>query len=295
MVSVERIVEFGAIESEAPLNTDLDQNLQAKDWPKTDTSITVNDLTVRYRKNLLPALDGISFQIMAGQRVGIVGRTGSGKSTLVQAFLRILEAESGLIEIGGTDISLIGLHKLRTSIAVIPQLPVLFSGSTIRENLDPFLKYSESKLYDALEAVQLKTVIDALPAKLDSLVADGGSNFSVGQRQLLCLARALLLNNQIIILDEPTANVDSNTDYLLQNTLRDRFSGATIISVAHRLDTIIAYDRIAVLGHGKLLEFGTPSELLSRDEGHFSLMVESTGEAMARYLRNKVNGTTQNC
>lgn len=113
---------------------------------------------------------------------------------------------------------------------------------------------------------------------------------SVGQRQLLCLARALLLNNQIIILDEPTANVDSNTDHLLQNTLRDRFSGATIISVAHRLDTIIAYDRIVVLGHGQLLEFGSPSELLSRDEGHFSSMVESTGEAMARHLRNKVNG-----
>lgn len=177
MVSVERIIEFGAIESEALLETDLDENLQVKDWPKRDASITVKDLTIRYRKNLPPALHGISFQIMAGERVGIVGRTGSGKSTLVQAFLRILEAESGSIDIGGTDISLIGLHKLRTSIAVIPQLPVLFSGSTIRQNLDPFLKYSESKLYDALEAVQLKSAINDLPAKLDSLVADGGSNF----------------------------------------------------------------------------------------------------------------------
>ena len=127
-------------------------------------------------------------------------------------------------------------------------------------------------------------VIDALPGRLNASVADGGANFSVGQRQLLCLTRAVLLHNQIVVLDEPTANVDSNTDRLLQKTLRERFSGATIISIAHRLDTIIDYDRILVLGEGKVLEFGTPSELLSKDEGHFLSMVKSTGDAMAELL-----------
>ena len=280
MVSVERIIEFGNLSPEAPLEADRDRDFK----PDKDTSIKVKNLTTRYRSNLPVCLDGVSFQIEAGQRVGVVGRTGSGKSSLVQALFRILEAETGSIEINGIDISSIGLHKLRTSMAVIPQFPVLFSGCTIRENLDPFSKYSENNIREALEAVQMIDVIDALPGRLNASVADGGANFSVGQRQLLCLTRAVLLHNQIIVLDEPTANVDSNTDRLLQKTLRERFSGATIISIAHRLDTIIDYDRILVLGEGKVLEFGTPSELLSKDEGHFLSMVKSTGDAMAELL-----------
>jgi len=284
MVSVERIIEFGSLPPEASLETNLDD--QYKDWPN-DTSITVKDLTVRYRSNLPTCLEKVSFQIEAGQRVGVVGRTGSGKSSLVQALFRVLEAESGSIEISGVDISRIGLNKLRTSMAIIPQLPVLFGGCTVKENLDPFDKYDECSIREALSAVQMINEIDDLPGGLDSLVTEGGLNFSVGQRQLLCLARAILLNSRILVLDEPTANVDAHTDQLVQTTLKERFSGATIISVAHRLDTIINYDRILVLGNGKLLEFGTPKDLLSRDDGHFTSMVQSTGNSVAEVLRSR--------
>jgi ATP-binding cassette subfamily C (CFTR/MRP) protein 4 len=214
-------------------------------------------------------------------------RTGSGKSSLVQALFRILEAEEGSIEVGGVDISLLGLHTLRTSMAVIPQSPVLFSGCTVRENLDPFGKCDEANIRHALGAVQMSGAIDDLPHGLDTLVAERGSNFSVGQRQLLCLARAILLKKRILVLDEPTANVDTNTDQLLQHTLKENFSEATIISVAHRLDTIIDYDRILVLGEGRVLEYGSPSELLSKEEGHFASMVRSTGESMAEILHEK--------
>lgn len=286
MVSVERIVEFGGVSSEAPLEKDLDREL--KDWPGKNTAIEINDLTTRYRSNLPVCLDGISFQVQAGERLGVVGRTGSGKSSLVQALFRMLEAESGSILINGLDISTVGLQKLRTSMAVIPQFPILFSGCTIRENLDPFSRYSEDHILNALEAVQMIQTIEALPEKLNAPVVDGGANFSVGQRQLLCLARAILLQNQIIVLDEPTANVDSNTDRLLQETLREKFSEATIISVAHRLETIIDYDKILVLGGGKVLEFGTPLDLISKTEGHFLTMVKNTGDAMSEILVKRV-------
>lgn len=171
--------------------------------------------------------------------------------------------------------------------AVIPQSPVLFSGCTIRENLDPFGKYDEPRILESIEAVQMLEAIGDLPRGIDTQVAEGGSNFSVGQRQLLCLARAVLLQNRILVLDEPTANVDMKTDQLLQKTLRETFDGATILSVAHRLDTIIDYDRVLVLGNGRVLEFGSPAELLSRGEGYFSSMVNSTGEAMSKILRQK--------
>ena len=285
MVSVERIIEFGNLPPEAPL--EVDQDLILQNWPEKDASIKVDNISTRYRSKLPLCLDGVSFQVEAGQRVGIVGRTGSGKSSLVQTLFRILEVESGSIEINGIDISAIGLHKLRKSMAIIPQFPILFSGCTIKENLDPFSHYDEKYIREALESVQMIEAIDNLPGKLNALVADGGANFSVGQRQLLCLARAILLNSQIIVLDEASANIDSNTDHLLQQTLREKFASATIISVALRLDTIIDYDRILVLGEGKVLEFGTPFELLSNEEGHFLSMVKSTGPSMAQVLFEK--------
>jgi ATP-binding cassette subfamily C (CFTR/MRP) protein 4 len=205
----------------------------------------------------------------------------------MQALFRILEAEEGSIRIGNVDISRLGLHKLRTSISAIPQSPVLFSGCTVRESLDPFGRCDDGELLTALADVQMYDAIESLPQGLDTLVAEGGSNFSVGQRQLLCLARAVLLKNKILVLDEPTANVDTNTDKLLQKTLRENFSDATIISIAHRLDTIMDYDRVLVLGNSKVLEFGSPKELLGREGGHFASMVESTGETMAGLLREK--------
>lgn len=282
MVSVERLHEFHGLPSEAPFKLDHDKSID-KDWPLSP-SIIVNDLTVRYRASLPVCLDGLSFAVGAGERLGVVGRTGSGKSSMVQSLLRLLETEKGFIEIDGIDISSIGLQRLRTSMAVIPQSPVLFSGYTVRDNLDPFNKYADDTIWDALEAVQMVDAVKALPLQLGAAVAHEGSNFSVGQRQLLCLARAVLLRNNIIVLDEPSANVDSKTDQLLQKTLRERFSDATIISVAHRLDTIIDYDKVLVLGDGKMMEFGSPSDLLSKEDGHFLALVNSTGEEMAKAL-----------
>jgi ATP-binding cassette subfamily C (CFTR/MRP) protein 4 len=187
--------------------------------------------------------------------------------------------------VDGVDISELGLHKLRTGLSVINQYPVLFSGCTVRENLDPFGRYSKEEVVEALTDVQMIEVVNALPQGMNSQVADGGMNFSVGERQLLCLARAMLQKSKILVLDEPTANVDGRTDKLLQQAVDKSFKGATIISVAHRLDTIIENDLILVLGRGEVLEFGSPSELLSIEDGQFTSMVNDTGAEMSRALK----------
>jgi ATP-binding cassette subfamily C (CFTR/MRP) protein 4 len=187
--------------------------------------------------------------------------------------------------VDGVDISELGLHKLRTGLSVINQYPVLFSGYTVRENLDPFGRYSKEEVVEALTDVQMIEVVNALPQGMNSQVADGGMNFSVGERQLLCLARAMLQKSKILVLDEPTANVDGRTDKLLQQAVDKSFKGATIISVAHRLDTIIENDLILVLGRGEVLEFGSPSELLSIEDGQFTSMVNDTGAEMSRALK----------
>jgi ATP-binding cassette subfamily C (CFTR/MRP) protein 4 len=245
MVSVERITEFGNLSQEPPLKTQVDE--ENEHWPM-DGSIIVKNLRARYRLNLPYCLDDVTFSIASGTRTGIVGRTGSGKSSLVQALFRILEADEGSIEIGGVNINSIGLHKLRTSMAVISQMPVLFGGRTLKENLDPFNEFDPASIRIALSSVQIIDTIDKLPYVLDSPVVEGGYNFSVGQRQLL------YLESKILVLDEPTTNIDSGTDMLLQQTLKEQISEATIITVAHRLDTIIDYDRIIALNDGKVLE-----------------------------------------
>ena len=287
MVSVERIWEFGnSIPQEAPLQTEMD--LEHEDWPK-EPSIVVENLCVRYRENLPPCLSNVSFAVSPGERVGVVGRTGAGKTSLLQALFRVLEAEAGSIQIGGVAISQLGLHKLRTNMAVITQAPVLFSGCTIRENLDPYPSSSADtlRLEEALRSVHMWETIQSIPEGVDGLVAESGTNFSVGQRQLLCLARACLADCKILILDEATANVDQATDTLLQQTLRERFSSATIIAIAHRLETIMDYDKVLVLGNGSVVEFGPPCQLLQNKEGVFTSMVESTGTSMAVVLKDK--------
>jgi ATP-binding cassette, subfamily C (CFTR/MRP), member 4 len=256
------------------------------DWPSSG-SITVRNLSVRYRSNLPLSLKNISFTVPSGKRLGIVGRTGSGKSTLVQALFRIIESEEGSILIDGVDIKHLGLHKLRKGMAVISQHPTLFSGCTIRENLDPFHEYTDGDIMDSLSSVQMIRAINDLPQGIHTPVAESGSNFSVGERQLLCLARAILQKSKILVLDEPTANVDSKTDKLLQEAVSNAFLGSTIISVAHRLDTIIGNDIILVLGEGKVLEFGTPADLVSNPNSFFNAMLDDTGEIMAADLRRK--------
>jgi len=283
LVSVERVSGFCRVSAEPPLFIEEDKN--ARDWPQ-EGNIDVHDLKVRYRASLPAALSNVSFQIKSGQRVGVVGRTGSGKSTLVQAIFRLLNAEEGNISIDGRDITSVGLNKLRTEISCIPQVPVLFSGCSLRENLDPFSKYEDAAVWHALRDVQMEEAVQDTPGGLNGIIAEGGSNWSCGQRQLLCLARAILRKSKILVLDEPTANVDSRTDVLLQRAVTKSFPNSTVIAVAHRLDTIIDYDMILVFGQGELLEFGTPAELISR-QGHFASMVKDTGEEMSKQLRQK--------
>lgn len=284
MISVERALEYTELLPEASLRVESDEAI-ANCWPENG-SIEVQNLSIRYRETLPLSLDSVSFTIPFGHRVGIVGRTGSGKSTFVQALFRLIEAESGTISIAGIDISNLGLHKLRTGMSVISQHPVLFGGCTVRENLDPFQSSSDEQIMSALEDVQMMKVVNSLPFGVNSRIAGNGDNFSTGQRQLLCLARAILQKSKILVLDEPSSNIDSQTDKLIQEAVRKSFKGATIISIAHRLDTIIDNDHVLVLGSGKVLEFGSPSELLSLN-GHFASLVNETGHDMAESLKKK--------
>jgi len=284
MVSVERVSAYGSISSEASLTTALDS--KRTKWPKNGT-IHIHNLSVRYRPELPLSITSLSCIIQSGHRIGVVGRTGSGKSTFVQSLFRLLEAETGSITIDGTDISLLGLHKLRLNMSVIPQVPVLFSGCSIKENLDPFNSFTEDSIWNALTQVQMSNTVQQLPQKLHSLVAEGGSNFSVGQRQLFCLARAILRKSKILVLDEPTANVDKKTDSFIQQTIATTFTNSTLIAVAHRLDTIIDYDCVLVLANGKLVDYGSPSSLLTDKSSLFSSMVDDTGKITSRELRKK--------
>lgn len=283
MVSVERVLAFGKIESEAPLEIEGDKELLATGWP-SQGAIAYEDLSVRYRSSLPLALDSFAFSIPPGSRVGVVGRSGSGKSTLMQTLFRLLEAENGRIVIDGIDVSKLGLHALRTKISVIPQLPTLFSGCSVRENLDLFGLHSDESVRKVIADCHLTQMVDDLPNGLDSPVLEG--SFSTGQRQLLCLARALLCKNKILVLDEATASVDRRTDQLLQDALHASFHDGTILAIAHRLDTIIDFDYCLVLGGGTLLEAGSPAELI-RSGGAFASMVADTGDTMSSELKQR--------
>ncbi|KAG7350940.1 multidrug ABC transporter permease/ATPase [Nitzschia inconspicua] len=289
MVSVERVLSFGKIEPEAPLELENDETLDPS-WP-SHGAVEVRELSVRYRPSLPLALDRATFSVPNGSRVGVVGRTGSGKSTVVQTLFRLLEADKGSIEIDNVNIANIGLHRLRTSISVIPQVPTLFSGCTVRENLDLFNIHTDEAIHKALQDAHMSDVISELPKGIHSPVSEGGSNFSVGQRQLLCLARAILSKNKLLILDEATASVDRRTDQMLHESLHESFGDATIIAVAHRLDTVIEHDYILVLGQGKVLEFGSPADLL-RSGGAFSKMVDDTGDISSKDLRQRAFNRT---
>ncbi|XAR57080.1 Xenobiotic-transporting ATPase [Bertholletia excelsa] len=260
MVSVERIKQFIRIPSEAPWRQP--SYLPAPDWP-TSGDININDLKVRYRPNTPLVLKGITIDIKGGEKIGVVGRTGSGKSTLVQVLFRLVEPSGGKIVIDGLDICELGLHDLRSRFGIIPQDPVLFEG-TVRSNIDPIGLYSDTDIWKALERCQLKDVVASKPEKLDAEVVDGGDNWSVGQRQLLCLGRVMLKRSKILFLDEATASVDSQTDGILQKVIREDFSSCTIISIAHRIPTVMDCDRVLVMDAGRVKEFDAPARLLER-------------------------------
>ncbi|KAK0578361.1 hypothetical protein LWI29_009118 [Acer saccharum] len=284
--SVERIGTYIELPSEAPLI--IESNRPPPGWPSSG-AIKFEDVVLRYRPELPPVLHGLSFQISPSDKVGIVGRTGAGKSSMLNTLFRIVELERGRILIDDYDIAKFGLMDLRKVLGIIPQSPVLFSG-TVRFNLDPFSEHNDADLWEALERAHLKDVIRRNSLGLDAEVSEAGENFSVGQRQLLSLARALLRRSKILILDEATAAVDVRTDALIQKTIREEFKSCTMLIIAHRLNTIIDCDRILLLDAGQVLEYDTPEELLLNEGSAFSKMVQSTGAANAEYLRSLVLG-----
>ena len=287
MNAAERVLEYANLTTETQDGTDVPAS-----WP-SEGKLEVKDLVVGYAEGLPDILKGLSFSIDKHQRVGIVGRTGAGKSSLTLAIYRFLEARSGSIHIDGIDISRIKLFDLRNRLAIIPQDPVLFSG-TIRSNIDPFDQLEDYALKEALERVHLShspasrnEAVDPASETSDSNVnifdslsspiSEGGGNLSQGQRQLLCLARAIVARPKIMILDEATSAVDMATDLLIQRSIREEFSNTTLVVIAHRLSTIADFDRILVLEDGKAVEFGRPEELLEQ-RGVFWSMVGDSGE-----------------
>uniref|UniRef100_A0A3Q1B0Y1 ATP-binding cassette sub-family C member 5 n=1 Tax=Amphiprion ocellaris TaxID=80972 RepID=A0A3Q1B0Y1_AMPOC len=241
------------------------------DWPQQG-ELVFRDVEMRYQENLPLVLNKISCTIRPKEKVGIVGRTGSGKSSLGVVLFRLVERYGGSILIDGVDISDIGLADLRSKLSIIPQDPVLFSG-TVRSNLDPFNQYSEQQIWDALDRSHMKECVSQLPLKLESEVVENGDNFSVGERQLLCVARALLRQCKVLILDEATAAMDAETDALIQETIRSSFQDCTTLTIAHRLHTVLASDRIMVLNQGQVVEFDVPSRLLANENSRLCSML----------------------
>uniref|UniRef100_A0A672I7Q8 ATP-binding cassette, sub-family C (CFTR/MRP), member 2 n=1 Tax=Salarias fasciatus TaxID=181472 RepID=A0A672I7Q8_SALFA len=271
IVAVERVSEYIEIENEAEWVTDT---RPPKDWPEAGR-LQFENYKVRYRPGLDLVLHGITCDIGSAEKIGIVGRTGAGKSSLTNCLFRIIEAAEGRILIDGIDIAKLGLHDLRSNLTIIPQDPVLFCG-TLRMNLDPFDKFSDEDVWKVLELSHLKDFAAGLKEGLQHEVSEGGENLSVGQRQLLCLARALLRKSRILILDEATAAVDLETDNLIQNTIRKEFSSCTVLTIAHRLHSIMDSSRVMVLDAGRIVEFDTPQNLLS-NKGHFYAMAKDAG------------------
>merc|ERR1712232_710227 len=224
-------------------------------------------------------MGNLNFTVNGGEKIGVCGRTGSGKSSLMIALFRISELEKdGHIKIDDVNIGEIGTAALRLNISIIPQDPVMFSN-TIRYNLDPFKTKSDEELWYVLKKVEMGEVIASLPKGLDAAVSEGGENFSQGQRQLLCIARSLLRKPKILVMDEATASIDNETDAAIQRMIRDNFADTTVLTIAHRLNTIMDSDRILVLEDGNLAELDTPENLLAKPDGHFKAMVDKSKEA----------------
>ncbi|BFG16207.1 hypothetical protein CerSpe_024800 [Prunus speciosa] len=269
MISVERILQFTHIPSEAPLV--IEDCRPVPEWPMAG-KIELENIHVQYNPALPTVLKGITCTFPGGKKIGVVGRTGSGKSTLIQALFRIVELSGGQILIDGVDISKIGLQDLRSRLSIIPQDPILFQG-TMRTNLDPLQQHSDQELWEVLNQCRLAEIVRQDQRLLDAPVAEDGENWSVGQRQLVCLARVLLKKRKILVLDEATASIDTATDILIQETIRKETSGCTVITVAHRIPTVIDNDLVLVLGEGKVLEYDSPTRLREDSSSAFSKLV----------------------
>ncbi|KAF8977715.1 hypothetical protein BGZ46_007163 [Entomortierella lignicola] len=301
--SIERIMEYTTMPLEPPAIIEAHRPPAA--WP-TGGNIEIKDLEVKYASDLETVIHGVSFTVASHQKIGVVGRTGSGKSTLALSLFRFVEPVAGSIHIDGINICDIGLEDLRSRLTIIPQDPMLFAG-TIRSNLDPFNDHLDSDLWEVLRRVHLvgyeqqqesasteTSTTHISFSSLDNPVSEGGSNFSQGQRQLLCMARALLRNSKVIVMDEATASIDFAIDRLIQTAIQQEFKNSTVLCIAHRLNTIITYDKVLVLDHGKVLEYDTPANLLDSSKGkrtHFREMCERSGEldVLLELLRNHEN------
>ncbi|PSC67462.1 hypothetical protein C2E20_8853 [Micractinium conductrix] len=271
--SVERLVHYWGLPQEAPAKKPEVE--PEPEWPQ-DGMIEYKDVWMRYRPELEPVLQGVSFTVAPGEKVGIVGRTGSGKSSLIVTLFRLVEPYQGAIMLDGRNLLELGLDDVRGRIAAIPQDPVLFSGS-VRTNLDPYNRHSDAELWDALGHVALKEVVAALPEGLSARVAENGENFSVGQRQLLCVGRALLRQPRVLVADEATASVDSETDSLIQRTIRREFKHSTVLTIAHRINTILDSSKVLVMEAGVVKEFDSVPALMGRSQSTFKSMVIEAG------------------
>lgn len=278
MTAVERIMEYTNIQKEPPLESSS-ENKPAANWPDKGR-VEFRNVCLSYTPGGDFVLKHMSFVVKPTEKIGIVGRTGAGKSSLISALFRLSFLE-GEIYIDGIGTSKLGLHDLRSKISIIPQEPLLFAG-TLRENIDPFEEYTDDELWESLEEVELKEAVSA--SGLYGKVSDGGANFSVGQRQLLCLARAIVRKNKILVLDEATANVDPQTDALIQKTIRKRFENCTVFIIAHRLNTVMDCDKFIVMDAGHMVEFNHPYLLLKQEQGYLYDMVQQTGPEMALVL-----------
>uniref|UniRef100_A0A8C4RSA6 ATP-binding cassette, sub-family C (CFTR/MRP), member 8b n=1 Tax=Erpetoichthys calabaricus TaxID=27687 RepID=A0A8C4RSA6_ERPCA len=242
-------------------------------WPQQG-EIQIQNLSVRYDSTLKPVLKHVNAHIFPGQKVGICGRTGSGKSSFSLAFFRMVDTFEGRIIIDGIDIAKLPLQTLRSRFSIILQDPFLFSG-TIRFNLDPERKCTDSMLWEALEIAQLKPVVKALPGGLDAMVTEGGENFSLGQRQLFCLARAFVRKSSVLIMDEATASIDMATESILQKVVMTAFTDRTVVTIAHRVHTILNADLIIVMRRGVIVESDRPEVLLDNEDSVFASFVQA--------------------
>ncbi|XAR56775.1 Xenobiotic-transporting ATPase [Bertholletia excelsa] len=269
IISVERVLQYSSIPSEPPLV--IEECRPDGHWP-TFGEVNIRALQVRYAEHMPLVLRGITCTFHGGMKTGIVGRTGSGKSTLIQTLFRIVEPAAGEILIDGIKISTIGLHDLRSRLSIIPQDPTMFEG-TVRSNLDPLEEYTDEQIWESLDKCQLGDEVRKKEGKLDSAVTENGENWSMGQRQLVCLGRVLLKKSKVLVLDEATASVDTATDNLIQQTLKQHFTDCTVLTIAHRITSVLDSDMVLLLDHGLVMEYDSPNKLLENKSSLFAKLV----------------------
>ena len=280
MTSTQRLLGFAELKAEGELSL-------LPDFKITKGCVVFANVCMRYRPDCMLALDNLSLSIEAGMKVGVIGRTGAGKSSILQVLFRLVNPEAGTVFIDGVDYMTLGLHDLRKQVSVIPQSSFLFSVS-IRDNLDPFREHTDDEIFQVLNEVSLNLCTEE-PSDLDTMIVGQQLNFSSGQKQLFCLARSILRRNKIVMMDEATSNIDNETDKLMQSIVREKFKDCTMITIAHRLRTVVCSDKIVVMENGACKEFGTPAELVSNEDSLFRNFVMNTGAEESQALIDLIN------